>query len=109
MKETKVALIFDGETVDDFTGETNETKTYIIDGKFGNFEVTTISTSINGVCTVEGNGEMLEVIYKHFDEEGNTELYLDSMGQGAFYLDITTWDSPSTLEEIKNTVINLLK
>jgi hypothetical protein len=98
------------EEINTYTGEPETVTTYGIDTKNGYFEIETKDTAINGTVTLQGadyNTPTLEEIYKYFDETGNYELYLDNSGTYT-YIDVTTWGSPSDLDDIKEKILEVL-
>lgn len=96
---------------DRFTGENEEHTLFYIETTYGNFDIEVIDKEFNGVVEIEAaewNIEVLEMIYNHFDEQGDYELYLDSTERYA-YLDITTYGCPEDLDEILEDIEKILE
>lgn len=105
----EVNKIYHNTEINTYTGEGEEVTGYAINCKYGYIELETRNTTINGVVTVQAaDVETIEKIYLHFDNLGDYELYMDNV-EPYPYIDITTFDNPDELENIKNIIIELLE
>ena len=77
-------------------------------------ETTGMCGRVEVIADYEEHNYIIDAIYKHFEECGDYELYLDTTTDyNSFintrnYVEITTWGSPDDVETITDTIANIL-